>query len=145
MHSRTYRGTRIHGSPLIYVELNGSQGQVLSVHQLTPESSLKVWAHSPTGFEWGYCGSGPAQLALAIVLDATGSPKLAERIYQQFKFDHVAKWGNVWEISSDEIMTWLATSSALQLNPPSVDDEDADSCVQLESGWGQPVQEGGPS
>ena len=24
-----------------------------------------LWNHSPTGFEWGYGGSGPAQLALA--------------------------------------------------------------------------------
>ena len=26
--------------------------------------------HSPTGFEWGYGGSGPAQLALALASDA---------------------------------------------------------------------------
>jgi hypothetical protein len=28
--------------------------------------------HSPTGFEWGYNGSGPAQLALAILADHFG-------------------------------------------------------------------------
>jgi hypothetical protein len=28
--------------------------------------------HSPTGFEWGYGGSGPADLALALLLDALG-------------------------------------------------------------------------
>lgn len=28
--------------------------------------------HSPTGAEWGYGGSGPAQLALAILSDALG-------------------------------------------------------------------------
>lgn len=27
--------------------------------------------HSPTGHEWGYGGSGPAQLALDLLLDAT--------------------------------------------------------------------------
>jgi len=28
-----------------------------------------LWNHSPDGFEWGYGGSGPAQLALAIYQD----------------------------------------------------------------------------
>ncbi len=31
-----------------------------------------VW-HSPSGFEWGYGGSGPADLALNILLAATGT------------------------------------------------------------------------
>lgn len=30
---------------------------------------LDLYDHSPTGFEWGYSGSGPAQLALAILAD----------------------------------------------------------------------------
>src|SRR5262245_4369364 len=30
---------------------------------------LELANHSPTGFEWGYGGSGPAQLALAMVAD----------------------------------------------------------------------------
>jgi hypothetical protein len=33
-------------------------------------SALRVVRHSPTGFEWGYDGSGPAQLAIAILIDA---------------------------------------------------------------------------
>ena len=36
---------------------------------------LDLWNHSPTGFEWGYCGSGPAQLALAILADHCGNDK----------------------------------------------------------------------
>lgn len=28
-----------------------------------------VLCHSPDGFEWGYCGSGPAQLAFAILMN----------------------------------------------------------------------------
>src|SRR5262245_1194599 len=31
---------------------------------------LDLRSHSPTGFEWGYGGSGPAQLALALLADA---------------------------------------------------------------------------
>lgn len=56
---------------------------------LTPYKSLKVRNHSPTGFEFGYEGSGPAQLALAILMDYTGkipSPAL----YQAFKSMFIA-------------------------------------------------------
>ena len=37
---------------------------------------LDLWNHSPTGFEWGYGGSGPAQLALAILADHQLPPSL---------------------------------------------------------------------
>ena len=41
--------------------------------------------HSPTGFEWGYVGSGPAQLSLALLADALGDDERAQDLYQQFK------------------------------------------------------------
>jgi hypothetical protein len=47
---------------------------------------LDLTNHSPTGFEWGYDGSGPAQLALALLADATGDDEAAVRLHQQFKF-----------------------------------------------------------
>src|SRR6059036_1653610 len=34
---------------------------------------LEIRNHSPTGFQWGYAGSGPAQLALALLVDALGA------------------------------------------------------------------------
>ncbi len=46
--------------------------------------------HSPTGFEWGYGGSGPAQLALAICVDAVGE-RLGLEAYQYFKAIVIAK------------------------------------------------------
>jgi len=48
---------------------------------LSPEESQKHHNHSPDGFSWGYAGSGPAQLALAIVLKLTG----VSDGYQNFK------------------------------------------------------------
>lgn len=48
------------------------------------EPSLKVYNHSPTGFAWGYSGSGPAQLALAILLTFASEDK-AIMGYQRFK------------------------------------------------------------
>ena len=38
---------------------------------------LDLWSHSPTGFEWGYGGSGPAQLALALLADHLEDDKRA--------------------------------------------------------------------
>ena len=36
---------------------------------LSPQRSLQVQSHSPDGFSWGYGGSGPHQLALALLLE----------------------------------------------------------------------------
>lgn len=40
----------------------------LNDRELSPEKSQARRNHSPDGFAWGYGGSGPAQLALAICL-----------------------------------------------------------------------------
>lgn len=53
--------------------------------------SLGIRQHSPTGFAWGYGGSGPAQLALAILLRVVGADAALAH-YQAFKRDHVACW-----------------------------------------------------
>jgi hypothetical protein len=47
--------------------------------------------HSPTGISWGYSGSGPAQLALAILLDYLGDEQEARSEYQHFKFKVIAR------------------------------------------------------
>ena len=56
---------------------------------LSPARSLEVCNHSPTGFSWGYPGSGPAQLALAILLSYLPE-KEAVALYQDFKFKFIA-------------------------------------------------------
>jgi hypothetical protein len=53
---------------------------------LDPEPSKKIRNHSPDNFNWGYGGSGPSQLALAVVLKLTGK----EDGYQDFKFRVIA-------------------------------------------------------
>lgn len=57
---------------------------------LEAERSLRVRNHSPDGFAWGYGGSGPAQLALAILLEAGLSDDEAMRFYQRFKAKYLA-------------------------------------------------------
>lgn len=66
---------------------------------LTPERSQKVKNHSPDGFNWGYSGSGPAQLALAVVLECTGKPDG----YQEFKSKVIASLpqGKPFEVEFD--------------------------------------------
>jgi hypothetical protein len=61
--------------------------------------------HSPTGFECGYSGSGPAQLALAICCDALGDVAQAERVYQQFKFKVIAGLPSMkdWELTETSV------------------------------------------
>lgn len=59
-------------------------------NRLLPDKSQKIRNHSPDGFSWGYGGSGPAQLALAILLKFH-SQEFALRYYQNFKWKFVAK------------------------------------------------------
>ena len=64
--------------------------------------------HSPTGFAWGYGGSGPADLALNILLAVIGDQEVADRFYQKFKWDFIApmpKEGGI--IRKDDILSWL--------------------------------------
>lgn len=61
-----------------------------SSYELTPGASQKVWNHSPDGFNYGYGGSGPAQLALAILLDYLPTKEQAIQLYQRFKFGFLA-------------------------------------------------------
>lgn len=79
-------------------------------HPLPLEPSLKVRNHSPTGFAWGYCGSGPAQLALAILLRETNCLE-AERLYQDFKRQVIAAFPNGdpsgWTLHSRDVQEWL--------------------------------------
>ncbi|PWU19899.1 MAG: hypothetical protein C5B50_05565 [Verrucomicrobia bacterium] len=74
---------------------------------------LQARNHSPAGFEWGYGGSGPAQLALALLMDASGDQNLAMRHYQQFKFSFVAGWEDSWRITQREILSFLAARENL--------------------------------
>jgi hypothetical protein len=77
-------------------------------HILDPAPSQLLWNHSPDGFEYGYDGSGPSQLALAILLDYTSDDILALASYQEFKWRVIAKLsGNYWEIPGTVIDDFL--------------------------------------
>jgi hypothetical protein len=65
---------------------------------------LDLRSHSPAEFEWGYGGSGPAQLALAILANHLGNDKEALNLYQRFKWAVVAEFPHrSWTLTSGEI------------------------------------------
>ena len=57
---------------------------------LDPKPSQGLWNHSPDGFAWGYGGSGPAQLSLAILLEAGVDEDHARRFHQRFTTQFIA-------------------------------------------------------
>lgn len=66
-------------------------------------------SHSPTGFEWGYLGSGPAELAFALVRDMTGKQP-SPYVYQRFKEKALAglpRDVSMWKTSEAEFRVIL--------------------------------------
>jgi hypothetical protein len=69
----------------------------------------RIVKHSPDGFEWGYGGSGPADLALSILAAYIGR-EAAEKdgLYQEFKWEFIAPMphsGGV--IKKEDVVMWL--------------------------------------
>lgn len=87
------------------------------------EDCYEYVQHSPDGFEWGYTGSGPSQLAFAILytLLAFGSAygetmceKLARDNYMAFKFDIIAGLPeDGWQLSENTIIDWMKARGAV--------------------------------
>lgn len=59
--------------------------------EITPTYSQRITNHSPDGFNWGYTGSGPAQLALSILMEYL-PVEVALTHYQAFKNLVVSTW-----------------------------------------------------
>jgi hypothetical protein len=64
--------------------------------------------HSPTGYEWGYAGSGPADLALNILLMFLDA-ETARLLHQDFKQEFIAgmpEEGGI--IRRSDVLHWIA-------------------------------------
>ncbi|CAP15120.1 DUF6166 domain-containing protein (plasmid) [Haloarcula sp. NS06] len=84
--------------------------------RLTPNRSLELASHSPSGFEWGYGGSGPAQLALALLLDYSDDEEVALAQYTEFKNQVVSQLdctgpGGRWRLTGSDIDAVLRETS----------------------------------
>jgi hypothetical protein len=75
----------------IYEGWREGHAVIVTVDGCSLNPRLDLYNHSPTGFEWGYCGSGPAQLALAILADHLADDRQALDVYQRFKWAVVTK------------------------------------------------------
>lgn len=94
----------------VYKGVRSEKGCTVTVDSALLDLRLDLRNHSPTGFEWGYCGSGPTQLALAILADHFKNLghyypcSMALTFYQSFKLrvvQHLPHGG--WEMTTDEI------------------------------------------
>lgn len=102
---KVYHGVRTDAGCMVNVELNGHWWE------LNPAYHLRN--HSPTGFQWGYGGSGPAQLALALLLDVTGDPETALQYYQRFKGEVVShQRSDEWRLSEGAVAYWVRLQQA---------------------------------
>ena len=103
-----YKGvkTTAGGPQVVWKEVPQGDGHREQV-KLDPGPSQKLYNHSPDGFQWGYGGSGPSQLALALLFDVTGDGYLSVRLHQPFKRRFVANWGEYWEMTAEEIRQWI--------------------------------------
>jgi len=71
--------------------------------------------HSPDGFEWGYGGSGPAELALNILASMIGK-EAAQRngLYQKFKWDFISVMPEEGgTIKAADIERWLKENGVM--------------------------------
>ena len=76
------------------------------------DEALTVKRLTEDGFEWSYEGVGPAQLALAILVDHYGEPERALADYEAFMRRVVANFNNEWEMTSDDVDSALANMRA---------------------------------
>ena len=79
-----YAGQREDGRCRVFIVESPENGELKKLRPLP-----HVVRHSPDGFEWGYGGSGPADLALSLLTHAVGE-RLADKHYQTLKREYIA-------------------------------------------------------
>jgi hypothetical protein len=102
---KTYYGFDDGNSAAVFVSDDGKTMAPLPLR-------LDLVNHSPTGFAWGYSGSGPAQLALAILADWMGCDQAARALHQRFKAAAIAGMtGKHWSLTDDDLVRILEKMS----------------------------------
>ena len=65
--------------------------------------------HSPTGLEWGYGGSGPADFALNVLFFFSKNKSFSEQHHQDFKREFIATLPEAGgEINGEVIKAWIS-------------------------------------
>ena len=82
--------------------------------RLNWQDSLALQCHSPTGINWGFTGSGPAQLALALLLEVTDR-ETALRHYMRFRDGVIARIATgSWAATTADLAKWLELSRSTE-------------------------------
>ncbi len=110
----TYTGKRFPTVNKVMKVFKNSVGEIVKKENFTPDRSVDEFGIHSYEFNWGYGGSSAAQLALALLLDATDNKEIARSYYQDFKWQIVATWGNLWAITQEEILGWVNNQKVLQ-------------------------------
>ena len=75
---------------------------------LSPARSTEVYNHSNGEFTWGYGGSGPAQLGLALLLEAGASNNEASSYHQKFKWEIISNLPSTrFSMQGQQVIEWL--------------------------------------
>ncbi len=95
----------------VYVGIREKDGTLnVTVNGLPLSPRLDLWNHSPTGFECGYGGSGPAQLALALLADHLKNDDEVVALHQRFKHEVVASLSPQGWTLTDKQIEWAVES-----------------------------------
>lgn len=108
MKIRGYRTGQKSGPCLVTVMDGVGDERVL----VRPTLTRAEFDHSPDGFQWGYLGSGPAELARAILVRVMNGDNRARhpRCYQAFKSEVIGRiTKDEFEIDFRVIREWFAT------------------------------------
>lgn len=98
---------------------------VVTVNGQPLNPRLDIVEHSSTGFEWGFGGSGPAQLALAILADLYDK-ETALRYYQAFKDRVVSRLRpDKWRITEAEVFAVVLEIEQAMQSAPRVEEPPA--------------------
>ena len=96
----------------IYIGRRYEEGNVVVVAEKDdPSSSQRLEhhvQHSPDGFNWGYSGSDPSELARCILWDFLGEEPTAAAYRDFTRVFIVGIQEDSWTIDSTLITTWLS-------------------------------------
>jgi len=82
-------------------------GIVVSVGDDDLPTYQEVRSYDTGGFEWGYEGSAPSQLAFALLYDHTYDTEVATGLQERLMREVIANLGNNWEITSSDLDEFL--------------------------------------
>lgn len=108
---KTYHGIRRNGTCTVTVSAPvRTAGRRMTMRSRPLNLRLDLFRHSPTGYSWGYGGSGPAQLALALLADVLKDDDRAVQLHQRFKFKAIGSIKtDEWTYTEDELLRIVDT------------------------------------